>query len=80
VQQPSVVRHGAAVLSAVATFVFFTLVWHGTVADSWASALGLGAWMGLVVLGSLWFARRPGNRGCGAPAGSAGHVSRGWRR
>ena len=48
-------RRGAAVLSGAAAFVFFTLVWHASAFRSWPAALGGGALMGLVVLGSQWF-------------------------
>jgi hypothetical protein len=55
-------RHGAAILSAAAACVFFTIVWHGSVAKSWGNAVGLGFMMGLVILGSLWYAKWPGKR------------------
>jgi hypothetical protein len=48
-------RRGAAVLSGVAAFVFFTLVWHDSVFRSWQGALAGGALMGLLLLGSHWF-------------------------
>jgi hypothetical protein len=58
-QSPSARRHRAAIMSAIAAFVFFTLVWHGSVTNRWASALGMGTFMGLVVLGSQWHLRWP---------------------
>lgn len=57
-------RHrGAVVLSAAAAFVFFTFAWHGSVSSTWPGALGGGALMGMVVLGSQWFGTRAGRRG-----------------
>jgi hypothetical protein len=47
-------RHGAAILSGMAAFAFFTLVWHATVFREAGMAVGLGAFMGLVVLGAFW--------------------------
>lgn len=65
-------RRAAVVLSAFAAFVFFTVVWHGSVTRSWAGALGGGALMGLVVLGSQWFLARAGSRRPASPARRGG--------
>jgi hypothetical protein len=55
-------RRAAVILSAAAAFVFFTFAWHGSVTHSWPGALGGGALMGLLVLGSQWFLPRAGSR------------------
>jgi hypothetical protein len=47
-------RRKAAILSGLAAFAFFTLAWHATIFRGAGMAVGMGAFMGLVVLGAFW--------------------------
>jgi hypothetical protein len=51
-------RIQAALLSASAAFVFFTLVWHFAAHLALATAAGFGLMMGLVILASGWYRPR----------------------
>lgn len=51
-------RLQAAMLSAAAAFVFFTLVWRFAAHQALSTAVGFAALMGLVVLASGWYKPR----------------------
>jgi len=51
-------RIQAASVSALAAFVFFTLVWHFAAHQALPTAVGFALLMGLVILASGWYKPR----------------------